>query len=378
MNQKRSKTKNMQKNTHEALLKLAQEKLDNKTKPVGSLGTLEAVAAQLAAIQGSFSPQVSLKRMLIFAASHGVAAEGISAYPAEVTGQMVLNFLSGGAAINVLARHGNMQLHVIDVGVDADLPDGVRDVRSFFNKRVRRGTRNFAKEPAMTVDECEAAIKAGREQVDLALDEKVELLGIGEMGIGNTTAAAAIFSAILRIEPEAIVGPGTGLAKEGVLHKAEVVRKALELHRPSRNADGLYWLRSVGGLEIAAMAGVILEASRQRVPVVVDGFIATAAATVAFDVNPAAREVCFFGHCSDEKAHRLVLERLRVEPILDLKMRLGEGTGAALAMHLIEAGAKVLCEMATFESAGVSGSDKDANKQMSADSSDNFENQELL
>lgn len=368
----------MQKNTHEALLKLAQEKLDNKTKPVGSLGTLEAVAAQLAAIQGSFSPQVSLKRMLIFAASHGVAAEGISAYPAEVTGQMVLNFLSGGAAINVLARHGNMQLHVIDVGVDADLPDGVRDVRSFFNKRVRRGTRNFAKEPAMTVDECEAAIKAGREQVDLALDEKVELLGIGEMGIGNTTAAAAIFSAILRIEPEAIVGPGTGLAKEGVLHKAEVVRKALELHRPSRNADGLYWLRSVGGLEIAAMAGVILEASRQRVPVVVDGFIATAAATVAFDVNPAAREVCFFGHCSDEKAHRLVLERLRVEPILDLKMRLGEGTGAALAMHLIEAGAKVLCEMATFESAGVSGSDKDANKQMSADSSDNFENQELL
>lgn len=367
----------MQKNTHIDLVNLAQEKLDNKTKPVGSLGVLESVAAQLAAIQGSLSPRVDLKRMLIFAASHGVAAEGISAYPAEVTGQMVLNFLTGGAAINVLARHGNMQLYVIDVGVDADLPEDVRNVRSFFNKRVSRGTRNFAKEPAMTVDECEAAMKAGREQVELAIDEKVEILGIGEMGIGNTTAAAALFSAILGIEPDVVVGPGTGLDAKGVRHKAEVIKKALELHRPSRTSDALHWLRSVGGFEIAAMAGVILEASRRRMPVVVDGFIATSAAAVAFEIDPSSREVCFFGHCSDEKAHRMVLERLGVQPILDLRMRLGEGTGAALAMHLIEAGVKVLCEMATFESAGVSSSENDVNKQVSAGGSDNSENQEL-
>jgi nicotinate-nucleotide--dimethylbenzimidazole phosphoribosyltransferase len=367
----------MQKNTHTDLVKLAQEKLDNKTKPVGSLGVLETVAAQLAAIQGSLSPQINLKRMLIFAASHGVTAEGISAYPAEVTGQMVLNFLTGGAAINVLARHGNMQLYVIDVGVDADLPEDVRNVRSFFSKRVSRGTRNFAKEPAMTVDECEVAMKVGREQVDLAMDEQVEILGIGEMGIGNTTAAAALFSAILGIEPEVAVGPGTGLDAKGIRHKADVVRNAIELHRPSAKSDALSWLRSVGGFEIAAMVGVILEATRRRMPVVVDGFIATSAAAVAFEIEPAARQVCFFGHCSDEKAHRMVLDRLNVQPILDLKMRLGEGTGAALAMHLIEAGAKVLCEMATFESAGVSSSANDANRHVSAGDSDNSENQAL-
>jgi len=354
----------MQKENFSDFTKQAQAKLDRKTKPVGSLGQLEKLAAQLAAIQGSLEPNIDKKRMLIFAASHGIAAEGVSAYPPEVTWQMVMNFLSGGAAINVLARHGKMDLHVIDVGVDTDLPESAANAPNFFVRRVKNGTQNFLHEPAMTVEECEAALKAGYEQVQLACEEKVQLLGIGEMGIGNTTSAAALFSALLQISPAEIVGPGTGLDEAGVRRKADVIEKSLNLHREKCGADPVAWLQHVGGLEIAAMVGVILQANRQRIPVVVDGFIATAAACVALHIEPSAKEVCFFGHCSNEKAHRLVLEKLEAEAVLDLAMRLGEGTGAALAMHILDAAAKTMCEMATFDTAGVSDSEQDVNKKV--------------
>jgi nicotinate-nucleotide--dimethylbenzimidazole phosphoribosyltransferase len=332
----------------------AWEKIDHKTKPPRSLGKLEKIAVRLAQIQGTFAPTVGRKRICIFAASHGVAAEGVSAYPTEVTGQMVLNFLGGGAAINVLARHGDIDLHVIDVGVDGDSPS--QWAPNFHIRKSRRGTRNFAIEPAMTPGECEQAMEAGREQARLARAAGIELLGIGEMGIGNTTSASALFVALLGITPGSVVGRGTGVTDEGLQRKLGVIEKALELHKaPAGSARARHWLEAVGGFEIAAMAGVILEAAACGLPVVIDGFIATAAAAVTFDLDKSSREVCFFSHRSDEQAHGRVLAALDAEPLLDLQMRLGEGTGAALAMHLIEAAAKIMCEMATFDSAGVSG-----------------------
>lgn len=331
------------------IIAAAQHAIDNKTKPLGSLGRLETLAIRLTALQGTLKPRVQKKRILVFAGSHGVSAEGVSPYPAAVTGQMVRNFIAGGAAINVLARHGGIDLRVIDTGVDDDLAD--LDTPSFVNRRVRRGTRNFAQEPAMTAEECTAALDAGREEVRLAVKEGVELLGIGEMGIGNTTSAAALVAGLGIATPEEAVGRGTGATDEGVALKARVVRAALEKHRPS-NARAV--LETVGGLEIAAMTGAVLECAELRLPIVVDGFISTAAAAVAIALQPAANEVCFFAHCSEERAHRRVLEALKAQPLLDLGMRLGEGTGAALAMHFIDASAKILCEMASFESAGVS------------------------
>jgi nicotinate-nucleotide--dimethylbenzimidazole phosphoribosyltransferase len=332
----------------------AWEKIDRKTKPPRSLGKLEKIAVRLAQIQGDFAPSAGRKRICVFAASHGVVAEGVSAYPAEVTGQMVLNFLSGGAAINVLARHGDIDLHVIDVGVDGESP--AKWAPNFHIRKPRRGTRNFAIERAMTSGECGQAIEAGREQARLARGAGIELLGIGEMGIGNTTSASALFVALLGMTPGSVVGRGTGVTDEGLQRKLDVIAKALDLHAASRDSDrGRHWLEAVGGFEIAAMAGVILEAATCRLPVVIDGFIATAAAAVAFDIDKSSREVCFFSHRSDEQAHGRVLAALDVEPILDLQMRLGEGTGAALAMHLIDAAAKIMREMATFDSAGVSG-----------------------
>ena len=332
----------------------AWEKIDRKTKPPRSLGKLEKIAVRLAQIQGTMTPGVARKRICVFAASHGVAAEGVSAYPAEVTGQMVLNFLSGGAAINVLARHGDIDLHVIDVGVDAESPG--QWAPNFHIRKSRRGTRNFAVEPAMTPGECAQAMEAGREQARMAWNAGIELLGIGEMGIGNTTSASALFVALLGISPGSVVGRGTGVTDEGLQRKLEVIAKALERHAPPDACErGRHWLEAVGGFEIAAMAGVLLEAAARRLPVVIDGFIATAGAAVAFEIDKSAREVCFFSHCSDEQAHGRVLAALGAEPLLDLQMRLGEGTGAALAMHLLEAAAKIMCEMATFDSAGVSG-----------------------
>ena len=334
----------------------ALEKINRKTKPPGSLGVLEIIAVRLAVLQETLEPTLSKKRICVYAGSHGVASEAVSAYPSEVTGQMVSNFVSGGAAINVLARHGGIDIHIIDAGVDADWPESLISMPDFYFRSIRRGTSNFYREPAMSEIECQQALEIGREQVRDALKDGIDLLGIGEMGIGNTTAASALLVALCNLNPAQAVGRGTGIDDESLQRKVQVVAGAVKRYSPACcEPAGLYWLRVVGGFEIAAMAGTLLEAASVRLPVVVDGFIATAAAAVAFSIDQNCREVCFFSHRSSEQAHGEALEALKVEPLLDLKMRLGEGTGAALAMSIMEAAAKIFCEMATFESAGVSG-----------------------
>ncbi len=330
-------------------------KMDRKTKPPGSLGRLEYLAIRVAEIQQTLNPRLARKRICVYAGSHGIAQAGVSAYPTEVTAQMVFNFLNGGAAINVLARHGGIEVNVIDAGVDTVWPGDLVNEPRFYHRKVRAGTRNFLHEPAMTALECEAALEIGREQVRLAISEGVDIIGIGEMGIGNTTSASALIAALLGFSAEDAVGRGTGVNDAVLAHKIGVVAASIQKHAESTNGPrGLHWLSCVGGFEIAAMAGTILEASRQRLPVVIDGFIATAAAVVALDLHPEAREVCFFSHRGDEQAHGKALAALGVEPLLDFGMRLGEGTGAALAMPVLEAATKILCEMATFDSAGIS------------------------
>jgi nicotinate-nucleotide--dimethylbenzimidazole phosphoribosyltransferase len=330
-------------------------KITRKTKPLGSLGVLEKVAVRLAALQQTLTPKLSRKRICIYAGTHGITAEGVSAYPSEVTGQMVLNFLQGGAAINVLARHGDIDLQIIDTGVDAIWPEEMANRPNFLIRPIRRGTRNFSNEPAMSQDECEQAIGIGREQVQRAQTAGIEVLGIGEMGIGNTTSASCLLAVLCGFSPAEAVGRGTGISDAVLARKIDVISRAIERHSIAASGElGLYWLRVVGGFEIAAMTGTILAAAEISLPLVVDGFIATAAAAAAFQINPTSRNVCFFSHRSDEQAHGRALRTLGVEPLLDLKMRLGEGTGAALAMPVLEAAAKVLCEMATFETANVS------------------------
>jgi nicotinate-nucleotide--dimethylbenzimidazole phosphoribosyltransferase len=334
----------------------AWDKINRKTKPPGSLGMLETLAVRLAELQQTLEPKLRRKRICVYAGCHGVTVEGVSAYPSEVTEQMVLNFLGGGAAINVLARHGGIHMHVVDAGVAGNWPAELLRQPNFFPRGVRSGTRNFFQESAMTAAECKRAIEIGGEQVRLAVEAGIDMLGIGEMGIGNTTAASALLVALLGFDANQAVGRGTGISDAVLDRKVEVVAGAVKKHAPRASVPlGQYWLEAVGGYEIAAMTGTILEAAKVRMPLVVDGFIATAAAAAAFDIDPMCREVCFFSHRSDEQAHGDTLKALNVEPILDLKMRLGEGTGAALAMHLLDASAKILCNMATFDSAGISG-----------------------
>jgi len=343
-----------------AIAEAARLKIARKTKPLGSLGVLENVAIRLASLQQTLEPRLNRKRICVYAGTHGVTAEGVSAYPGAVTGQMVLNFLQGGAAINVLARHAGVDLHIIDTGVDAVWPEEIANTPNFFGRSVRRGTRNFLREPAMSPEECDRSISIGREQAQRAQADGVEVLGIGEMGIGNTTAASCLLAVLCGFSPAEAVGRGTGVSDTVLTRKIEVVSQAIERHSGAIAGEaGLYWLQTVGGFEIAAMTGTILAAAEINLPLVVDGFIATAAAAAAFQINPRSRQVCFFSHRSDEQAHGKALRALGVEPLLDLKMRLGEGTGAALAMPVLEAAAKVLCEMATFDTANVSGAVSD-------------------
>ncbi|HEY4814953.1 MAG TPA: nicotinate-nucleotide--dimethylbenzimidazole phosphoribosyltransferase, partial [Chthoniobacterales bacterium] len=343
-----------------AITEAARIKIARKTKPLGSLGVLENVAVRLAGLQRTLAPKLSQKRICIYAGTHGITAEGVSAYPSEVTGQMVLNFLQGGAAINVLARHAGIDLHIIDTGVAAVWPEEIASKPNFFVRSIRPGSRNFLIEPAMSPKECEQAIGIGREQVERAQTDGIEVLGIGEMGIGNTTAASCLLAVLCGFSPAEAVGRGTGVSDAVLSRKIEVVSRAIERHAPGAGGElGLYWLQAVGGFEIAAMTGTILAAAEISLPLVVDGFIATAAAATAFQINPRSRNVCFFSHRSDEQAHGKALRALQVEPLLDLKMRLGEGTGAALAMPVLEAAAKVFCEMATFDTANVSGAVSD-------------------
>ncbi|HZP83895.1 MAG TPA: nicotinate-nucleotide--dimethylbenzimidazole phosphoribosyltransferase [Chthonomonadaceae bacterium] len=325
----------------------AQRLMDGKTKPPGSLGRLEELAAQLCAIQRRVPPQTDRKRILLFAADHGIVEEGTSAYPQEVTGQMVANFANGGAAISVLARQAGAELEVVDVGVI-----GAVDGRAL-NRKVRAGTRNFAREPALTVAEAERAIAVGLERAQHAADSGVNVLALGEMGIGNTASASALLALLTGADAGATVGRGTGLDDAQLARKQAVIARAIARHRPQAQTP-FDALCAVGGLEIAALVGAMIGAAADLLPVVIDGFICTVAALAATRIAPPARDALLFAHRSAETGHRLALEALDAAPLLDLNMRLGEGSGAALALPLIEASARLLREMASFEQAGVS------------------------
>jgi nicotinate-nucleotide--dimethylbenzimidazole phosphoribosyltransferase len=324
--------------------------LDGKTKPRGSLGRLEELACRVAAARGTPVPELPVKAVVVMAGDHGVAAEGVSAFPAEVTWQMVANFVRGGAAINVLARQAGAEVLVADMGVarPVDLP-GVRSVR------IGAGTRNLAREQAMTRAEAVAALEAGIAIAGELAARGVTLLATGEMGIANTTSAAALAAHFTGKTAAEITGRGTGVDDAGLARKVEVVRRALALHSAA-GVEPLDALARMGGFEIAGLAGLVLGAAARRVPVVVDGFISSAAALAAVRIAPAAAGYLVAGHRSVEPGHRHVLAALDARPVLELELRLGEGTGAVLAMHVVEAAIRILREMATFADAGVSDS----------------------
>lgn len=329
----------------------ARRRLDSLTKPIGSLGQLEEIAVQLYSIFSGSIPRPLHRAAYVFAADHGVTAEGVSAYPREVTAQMVLNFLSGGAAINVLTRAHQAELSVVDVGVDADFEEAEGLIRA----KVRRGSRNMRREAAMSEEEMFAALQVGVSMARAAQDHRETLIAVGEMGIGNTTAASAIAAMLTHQSIDALTGNGTGLDATGRARKQQVIHETLQHHfGVNKSPDALEILRCVGGLEIAAMTGFILGAASLRIAVLCDGFISTAAAAVAQAVAPAVKDYLFAGHCSEEPGHRPLLQLIGIAPILNLGMRLGEGTGAVLAMPQIEAAVCLMTEMATFQSAGVS------------------------
>jgi nicotinate-nucleotide--dimethylbenzimidazole phosphoribosyltransferase len=332
-----------------ALFEKAQERLDSLTKPPGSLGRLEEFARRLGAIQGTVKPFIGKKRVYTLAGDHGVTEEGVSAFPSEVTPQMVLNFVGAGAAINVLTRHVGAEIMVVDMGVNYDFTDVV----GLIDCKVAKGTANFTKGPAMTAAETAQAVSAGVELARQAKADGVTLLGVGEMGIGNTTPAAAILAAFSGLSPEEVVGRGTGVDDDGLKRKADAVRRGLEVNAPDAN-DPLDVLAKVGGFEIAGMTGVFLGAAACGIPVLADGFISSSAALVALKLCPALADYLFVAHLSQEQGHVKLVELLGQQPIIDLSMRLGEGTGAALAMSILEAAARIPSEMATFAEAGVS------------------------
>jgi len=327
----------------------AQARLDGLTKPLGSLGRLEELARRLAEITGVCPPAIRRPVIFTFAADHGVAAEGVSAYPQIVTAQMVENFLAGGAAVNVLARQVGAQVVVADLGVAGPLGGHP----ALVSRRIGPGTGNIARGPAMTREQALAAIEAGAALAVAEMEAGADLLATGEMGIANTTAASAMVAALTGARAEDVTGLGAGLDAEGRRHKVAVVERALTVNRPD-GADGLDVLARVGGFEIAGLAGVVLAGAARRVPVVLDGFIAGAAALAAVRMKPAARHCLIASHRSVEPGHRYVLDALGLRPYLDLGLRLGEGTGAALGIGLARAAAALLAEMATFKSAGVS------------------------
>lgn len=317
------------------------------TKPTGSLGQLERVAVQLAGLQGRVKPKADAVWIAIFAGDHGVVAEGVSAYPQEVTGQMLHNFVTGGAAISVLAQQLSAQLDVVDLGTVSplDLP-GVRHLR------IGAGTANFAKAPAMTQEQGLLALQAGRDSVLRAKAVGTELFVGGEMGIGNTAAASAVACSLLECAAQLLVGPGTGLNAAGISHKTDVIERALKLHA-EQAGDPLQSLFCLGGFEIAALVGAYLACAQEGIAVLVDGFICSVAALVAVRLNPACRDWLLFGHRGAEPGHRHLLETLQAEPLLDLGMRLGEGSGAALAVPLVRLACQLHNGMATFAEAAV-------------------------
>jgi nicotinate-nucleotide--dimethylbenzimidazole phosphoribosyltransferase len=336
--------------------------LDRLTKPPGSLGGLETIAIRLAGIRGRLVTNIEHPAVIVFAADHGVAARGVSAYPPEVTAQMVANFAAGGAAINVLARVAGADLLVVDVGVAGGDPDAIaiESPRSssgarLIRARIASGTQDFTRGSAMNRGEALAAIETGRAAAASLIDEGADLIAIGEMGIGNTTAASAIVAALTGAPVRAVTGRGTGVDDPGLERKVALIEAALAIHRPDPE-DPIAVLEAVGGLEIAGLVGAILASAARRVPVVLDGFITGAAAVLAAAIAPNVPDRLLAAHRSVEPGHAIVLDRLGLSPILELDLRLGEGSGAALAIPIIRAAARICGEMATFEQAGVAGS----------------------
>jgi nicotinate-nucleotide--dimethylbenzimidazole phosphoribosyltransferase len=329
-------------------LALAHERWDSLTKPKKSLGMLEEIAARVAAIREETLPEMPGKEVFVFAGDHGVVSEGISPYPQEVTGLMVRNFLQGGAGINVLARCVGAGVTIIDIGMKDDL----LDVSGLLRRNVRRGTRNMAEGPAMTLKETETAINTGVEMAEAAFSRGALMVATGEMGIGNTTPSAALFSALLPAGVEDVTGRGTGLDDDGLRHKAAVIARALEVNRQAMG-DPLSILSAVGGLEIAGICGLCIGGAARRMMVVVDGFISSAGALVAMRLNPGIKDYLFFSHQSSEKGHRVFFKKEGIRPIFDLDLRLGEGTGAVLGMQIIENALRLYREMATFKEMGI-------------------------
>jgi nicotinate-nucleotide--dimethylbenzimidazole phosphoribosyltransferase len=326
----------------------ARQRQDTLTKPQGSLGRLEELSIQVAGITGSAAPKIKDKVVLVMAGDHGVAEEGVSAYPREVTSQMVMNILHGGAAINVLARHVGARVVVADLGVAVDLPSQP----GLVSAKIGYGTQNIACGPAMSRQLAVASLEAGAKIFLNLLENGLDILATGEMGIGNTTPSTAIAAVFTGRPVQEITGLGTGLDQLGFQRKVSAIERALQVNQPDPH-DGLDVLAKVGGFEIGGLAGAILAAAANRRPVVIDGFISTAAAMIAVGLAPLARGYLIAAHTSMERGHHVMMEWLRGRPLLDLQMRLGEGTGAALAMSLVEAACKILNEMATFDQAGV-------------------------
>ncbi len=326
-----------------------QRRLDRLTKPQGSLGRLEQLAVQYCAITGERKPAVPRGRVCTFAADHGVVDEGVSAYPRDVTAQMVLNFLRGGAGVNVLARHAGVDVRVVDIGV----AHVFGPIAGLLNRKLMMGSRNMVHAEAMDRRTAEEAIQIGIELAFEAVEEGVTLIGTGEMGIGNTTASAAITAVMTGAPVEQVTGMGTGIDELGRTRKIVVIERALARHRPNPE-DPVDVMAKIGGLEIAGMTGLILGAAAARIPVVLDGFIAGAAALIACGLQPQCVKYMIASHRSVERGHRLLLDKLGLAPLFDLDLRLGEGTGACLGMSIVQAAIKVLTEMATFGEAGVS------------------------
>lgn len=330
------------------IIEKLQHKINTKTKPLGSLGKLEKIALQIGVIQGTTSPELKKPTIIVFAADHGLADSGVSPYPKEVTQQMVLNFLHNGAAINVFCKQNNINLKVVDAGVDADFENSP----NLIDAKIAKGTKNILDQTAMTIDECKKAIENGGNIVKEQFDNDSNVIGFGEMGIGNTSSASLLMSKITGINIDDCVGNGTGHDADGLKRKKQLLKQAFEKHKVGD--DAIEILSTFGGFEIAMMTGAFLKAAELGMTILVDGFIVTSALLVAHKINPNITKNCIFTHNSNEQGHHKMLDYLNAEAILNLNLRLGEGTGAAIAYPIIESSVNFLNEMSSFEDAGVS------------------------
>ena len=336
-------------NINEEIRIQAAERQIQLTKPTGSMGRLEELSIDIAGMTGVIAPELKKRSVFLMAADHGIAREGVSPYPTEVTPQMVMNFLNHGAAINVLTKQSRSDVVIVDIGVNYDFPD----LPGLVRRKVAKGTANMLHKEAMTIDQAEEAIQIGMDVLNQAADNGLQMAATGEMGIGNTTSAAAITAVLCGMQPADVTGRGTGLDDAGLARKVAIIEQVLKNRKPDVN-DPMDILCKIGGLEIAGMAGVTIAAASRRIPLVMDGLISTAAAALADALVPGVRNYLIAGHRSPEIGHKYLLVKLGKYPLLQLDMRVGEGTGAALAFQLVDAANNILRDMATFESAGVS------------------------